>query len=304
VSIELGQKTREGRPLYVVIPLLLLNLTLLSIQIQDPSGTLLVRRWVMGAGAPLLNVSSGVVGGLSHAWRSYAWLSGARQENQRLHETLQQFALRDRALEQVRQENTRLRRLLSLEAASGFRTIGARVVARTPAFLSNVLYIDRGTADGVRADSPVVSGSGIIGRVVLVTPHDAQVQLLTNVDASVGVMIEYTRSPGVAKGSGEPLLDLDYIANTEEVSIGDQVVTSGLDKVFPKGLPVGKVVESRKGKTVFRTIVVEPAADLLRIEEVLVILGQNEVPETTTAPGGQSKAPEIPPPSAQRRAIN
>jgi rod shape-determining protein MreC len=252
----------------------------------------------------MLNVSSEVVVGLSHAWQRYAWLSGARQENERLHETLEQFALRDRALEQVRRENSRLRHLLSFETAHNFKTIGARVVARTPAFLSNVLYIDRGSSDGVKQDSPVVSGNGIIGRVVLATSHDAQVQLLTNVDASVGVMIESTRSPGVAKGNGQPLLELDYIANTEVVNVGDLVVTSGLDRIFPKGLPVGKVVESHKGKTVFRAIVVQPAADLVRIEEVLVIVGHDGASEMTAAPEGKPPGAENHRPGAQGRAID
>jgi rod shape-determining protein MreC len=287
VSIELGQKAKEGHPLYVVIPLLLLNLTLLSVQIQDPAGTSLARRWVLGAGAPLLNLSSGIAGGISRAWEGYAWLRGARQENERLHETVQQFALRDRALEQVRQENMRLRRLLSFDPERTYRTLGARVVARTPAFLSNVLYIDRGASDGVVPDSPVVSGTGVIGRVVLVSLKEAQVQLLTDVDASAGAMVENTRSPGVAKGNGEPLLELDYIANTETVNVGDLVVTSGLDRIFPKGLPIGKVVESYKGKSVFRAVRVEPAVDFLRIEEVLVLLGPAASPVVVAGSDGK-----------------
>jgi rod shape-determining protein MreC len=145
-------------------------------------------------------------------------------------------------------------------------------VARTPSFLSNVIYIDRGSKDGVRNDKPVISGDGIVGRTVLVSRYQSQVQLITNPDASVGVILERTRTPGVLKGSGDFLLDLNYIGNSEQVENGDVVVTSGLDGIFPKGLAIGKVVDVRKGKGVFRSIRVQPYIDFMRVEEVSVIL--------------------------------
>lgn len=272
MSIDLGQKAREAKPVYILIPLLLLNLTLLSLQIEDPAGTMLLRRWVIAAGAPLLSLSAWLTRSVSGAWSEYVWLHGARQENVRLKETLQQFALRDRSLEQVKEENVRLRRLLELQAPPAFRGIGARVVGRTPAYLSHVIYVDRGAGDGVRVDSPVVSGTGVVGRVVLAAAHISQVQLVTNGDASLGGLIEQTRSPGVVRGQGGTLLDMDYIGNADMAEVGTMVLTSGLDGIFPKGLPVGRIVESKKGKSVFRTIKVEPATDVLHLEEVLILL--------------------------------
>jgi rod shape-determining protein MreC len=97
--------------------------------------------------------------------------------------------------------------------------------------------------------------------------------LITNPDASIGVLVERTRSPGVLKGSGNPVLSLNYIGNAEQIEAGDPVVSSGLDGIYPKGLPVGRVTESYKGKSVFRVIQVAPHADLLRIEEVLILPG-------------------------------
>ena len=152
------------------------------------------------------------------------------------------------------------------------KSVGARVVARTPGFLSNVLYINRGSEDGVRIDSPVLSGDGIIGRTVLVAGNQSQVQLITNPDASIGGMMERTRTPGVLSGSGESLLDLNYISNAEQIDVGDIVLSSGLDGIFPKGYLIGKVVDSRKSDGIFYYIKVEPAVDLYRIEEVSVLL--------------------------------
>jgi len=272
VSIELAPKVKEGRTLYVLIPLLLLHLTLLSLQIEDPAGTLLVKRWVLRAESPFLNVSSSVSVSVNRIWHDYFWLRGAREENQRLQNTLQQLSVQANRLEEIRQENIRLRRLVTLNESIPFEAIGARVVGRTPNYMSNVVYIDRGGTDGITVDAPVLSGSGIIGRTVLVTGHTSQVQLITNADASVGAMVDRTRSPGVLRGSGDPLLDMNYISNTEQINVGDLVVTSGLDGIFPKGLPIGKVVDSRKSNSVFRAIKVEPSADLVHIEEVSVVM--------------------------------
>jgi rod shape-determining protein MreC len=272
VSIELASKGREGRALYVLIPLLLMHLTLLSLQIEDPGGTLLIRKWVLFAESPFLNLSSSLASGVRRAWNNYFWLHGAREENQRLQETLRQLSLQTSRMEELTQENQRLRGLIGLKESSSVTTVGARVVSRIPSYLSNVVYVDRGSSDGITVDAPVLSAGGVIGRTILVTDHLSQVQLITNGDASVGAMTNQARSPGVLRGQGGPLLDLNYISNTEQVNEGDLVFTSGLDGIYPKGLPVGKVVESRKGNSVFRAIKVEPSADLVHLEEVSVVI--------------------------------
>ena len=283
MSIEFAAKG-EGRVLYVVIGLLLMHLTLISIQVQDPSGTLLFRRWVLTVGAPILNGSAKASRSISDLWTGYMWLHGARGENARLKEDVRQLALLNSRLAQAQEENARLQRLLTFNSVLSCRTLGARVIGRAPNFLSNTLYLDRGSADGVRADQPVVSEAGVIGRTVLVSRDGCQVQLLTNADASIGVMVERTRVPGVVRGRENQWLDLDYISNTEEVNAGDILITSGLDGIFPKGLPVGKVVDSQKGKTGFRAIRVEPNADILRIEEALILLAPPKLAADPSAP--------------------
>ena len=276
MSIDLAPKIKEGHPLAVVISLLVLNLALLSIQIQDPAHMLLFKKWVLLMQAPFLNTSSSLSWTAKKIWRDYLWLHGAREENLRLQETVRQLSLEENTLKQVQQENLRLHRLVALNETTPLESIGAHAVGRTPSYLSNVLYVDRGSADGVRVDAPVLSGSGILGRVVLVSPHTSQVQLITNPDASVGVLLDRTRSPGVLRGTGGADLELNYISNTEQIDLGDIVTSSGLDGIFPKGLLVGKVAESRKGNSVFRIIRVQPAADLARIEEVSILLGASK----------------------------
>jgi rod shape-determining protein MreC len=257
----------------LLIPLLLLHLALISLQIEDPGGTVLLKKAVFLASAPFFTLSAGISRGTRYVWQNYVWLRAVRQENAQLKDTVQQLSLREKALAQAQDENARLRRLLALSPTLPVQGLAARVVGRAPSYLSNVIYVDRGSLSGVRVDSPVLSGDGVIGRVILTSLHNSQVQLITNSDASIGVIVERTRSPGVLKGSGNPVLTLNYIANAEQIEPGDLVVSSGFDRIYPKGLPVGRVMASYKGKTVFRVIQVEPHADLLRIEEVLILPG-------------------------------
>jgi rod shape-determining protein MreC len=272
VSSELVARSGKERTLLVTVPLLILHLALLSLQIERPAGTLVFKTWALAAQYPFIAVSSGVTNGIKHVWSNYIWLVGARSENEQLLQAVNRLSLINRSYEQIVQENERLRHLLFLNQAISYKTIGARVVARTPSYLSNVIYIDRGFNDGVRIDAPVISGDGIIGRTILVTKFQSQVQLITNPDASIGIIAGKNRTPGVLKGTGAQLLDLMYISNTEQIVNGDVILSSGMDGIFPKGLMIGNVVDSRKGTTVFMDIKVQPSMDFYRIEEVSVLL--------------------------------
>lgn len=271
MSTEIASKLKEGRSLYVLIPLLILHLMLLSIQIQDPSGMFLFRKWLLLVSAPVLNLSSFASDSVAGFWSGYVWLRGTREENERLRQEVRKLNLRDKSLSEMASENARLRSLLGFKEILPVGSVAARIVGRAPSYMASVAYIDRGSRDGVRLNQPVVGNDGVVGRVVLVSPQSSQVQLITNADAAVGAMIERTRTPGVLAGSGGAMLDLNYIGNTEPVEIHDLVVTSGLDGIFPKGLPLGRVTESRKSNAVFRVVRVGPVADMLHLQEVLVL---------------------------------
>ncbi len=271
MSIDLARKAKEGRAIYVLIPLLALNLVLLSMQVEDPRGTLLFKRWILAAEEPFIRVSSAVTGSIQSVWTGYFWLRGAREENRQLQATVRDLTFRLETLEQAQKENTRLQQLLAFSSTLPYRSTTAKVIGRTPDFMSRTVYIDQGSESGMAVDSPVLTSTGIVGRVVLVSQYHSQVQLITNVDASTGAMMEGTRTPGVLKGSGGAALNLDYVSNTEQVNPGDIVMSSGLDGIYPKGIPVGKVLATHKGTSVFRSIQVEPTADLLHLEEVLVL---------------------------------
>jgi rod shape-determining protein MreC len=274
VSSELPSTINKERAIVVLIPLLILNLALLSVQIEGPSGTLLLKTWTLALQAPIMAVSSAATNGVRHVCRNYLWTVGARAENEQLRQSVHELMLLKNSYEQSKQENARLHRLLSLNESLSYRSVGARVIARTPSYLSNLIYINRGSEDGVRTDAAVISGDGIIGRVVHITKHQAQVQLITNPDASVGAILEKSRTPGVLRGTGNLMLEMDYVANIEPVENGEIVLSSGLDGIYPKGIPIGNVVDSRNGNGVFRSIMVEPRMDMVRLEEVSVLLNE------------------------------
>ena len=273
---EKAPHVKRERIAWVFAPLLILHLVLLSLQIEDSSGTILLKTWALRIQSPVLALSDATLGGIKQAWKDYVWLSGARNENRQLKETVSRLSFLNRSYEEARLENERLRRLVaiseSINSDADFSIIGARVSARTPEFLANILYVDRGSKHGVYANAPVISGNGIVGRVLLVSELHSQVQLITNPDASIGAMLSESRTPGILTGTGDELLTMNYISNILPVKVGEVVLSSGLDGIFPKGIMIGEVVVSERGNDIFREIKVKPAIDLIRLEEVAILL--------------------------------
>lgn len=269
---NLSSKPNRDRAFAVLILLLFFNLTLLSVQVQNPGTMIPIKTLVLSLQGPAVHAVSGAVGGVRNLWDRYIWLVDTRAENEVLEDSVRRLKVLNRSYDEIRQENIRLRHLLSLSGRLEFDMIGARVIARAPEFLANVLYIDRGVKDGVQVDCPVLSDNGLIGRTVYVARNQSQVQLITNPDASVGAMLEDTRTPGVLRGTGKLIMDLNYINNTEQIHVGDSVLTSGLDGIFPKGFLIGKVTDFSKGDGIFYDINVTPLVDFHHIEEVSVLM--------------------------------
>jgi rod shape-determining protein MreC len=191
-----------------------------------------------------------------------------------------------------------------LAALLNFRTghsdtpmISARVIGGSPDSGSLVVNIDRGSRDGIRRDMGVITPDGVVGKIFAVYPDISQVLLMGDKDSGVGALLADTRTQGPVKGTGEPLLSLGYISSDEKVTVGEAVLTSGQDRIFPKDLPVGKVVDFvADPKSPFMRIRVKPAAHLDRLEEVLVLqtrqeLNLKKVPDADAAPVSSPGAP-------------
>lgn len=261
----------------ILVGLVLVHLAAISHQVDGGGGVSLLQRGMLGALSPLQRGVGAVVGGVGEAWRGWAFHRETYEENRQLEGRVRELETELQARSFQAQEAQRLRELLGLRQAVPMDTIAAQVVGRDGVPWFRTLTLDRGEADGVTLDAPVMSPTGVVGRVFAVGPHAARVQVLLDRDGAAGVLVERSRVPGVVSGqvsgqaTGAEDLVLKYVPERSDVVVGDVVVTSGLDRIYPKGLVVGRVRFVGKGSGLFRDILVEPSARFDRLEEVLVV---------------------------------
>lgn len=256
--------------LFFLLGVLVAQLLLLSFQITRNHKVRLIQVWAVAALNPFERSLHWVTEGAAHTWRSYAGLWQTQEENQELHAELAAAQARIRQLSEQAAETERLRALLGLKHELQLETVAAEVIAASPGERTGAVFINKGSDDGLAAEMPVVTPAGVVGKIIAVFPHTAQVLLITDPSSGVGCMLEKTRAQGVLKGGSRNLPQLHYILNDQPVTVGEQVVTSGLDQIFPKGLAVGTVTEVRNGN-VYKEIMVRPAAALERLESVLAV---------------------------------
>lgn len=180
--------------------------------------------------------------------------------------------------------------------ASTRAMVAARVMGGSADPVSHTVFINRGDHDGIRREMAVITPEGIVGKIVEVFPHAAQVQLISDRESGVGAMFAASHAHGIVKGTGDPDPQMDYIVNEEKVQPGDEIITSGDDRIFPKGLAVG-VVADDKAASPFQIIHIRTAAHLDRLEDVLVLLTERDLnlksavePSPVRAEPGNSKA--------------
>jgi len=266
---------------------------LLAIQIKSASQVRMIRVWTVELLSPIQRASAWTIDGLKSGWNGYINLHHAKKENLELHAELDKLKLRNADLESRAAEADRLAALLNFrEVHSQTPMLPARVIGASPDASSRMLNINRGSRDGVRRDMGVITPDGVVGKILAVYPDTSQVLLLSDKESGVGAILATTRTQGPVKGLGDPMLEMDYISNDEKVSPGDRVLTSGLDHIFPKDLPVGTVAEAAPDrKSPFMRILVRPAANLDRLEEVLVLLSRQEFTiSDQAAPAAAGKA--------------
>jgi rod shape-determining protein MreC len=258
---------------------------LLAVQIRSERQVRLIRVWAMELIAPLQRMGSWTINGAAHGWGGYIGLRSAQKENDAMRADLDRLKVRNAELEGRALEADRLAALLNFRTVhTDAPMIAARVIGASPDSGSLVVSIDRGSRDGIRRDMGVITPDGVVGKIFAVYPDISQVLLLGDKDSGVGALLANTRTQGPVKGTGEPLLSLEYISSDEKITVGESVLTSGQDRIFPKDLPVGKVVDfATDPKSPFMRIRVKPAAHLDRLEEVLVLQTRQDLNLKKTA---------------------
>lgn len=220
---------------------------------------------------PFELLHSSVSGGVAGVWKGYFALVDVRRENETLKQRLQALEAQNSRLMESESESERLRTLLDFTRDYGVRGIAARVIGRNPSSWVHTVTIDVGREEGITEGMPVIQGDGVVGQVTGVGQGSSRVLLVSDPASGIDVIVQEGRQRGVVEGAGEGC-QLKYLQGDLEIKIGDRVITSGMDGVYPKGLLVGFVSEiDRRAGAMFQSVALRPAASFSNLEEVLVI---------------------------------
>ena len=260
------------KSLVLLAGVILLQVLLLAVQIKRDSQGRLIRTWTVGAVSPFERAGSYVFGSFRDTWRNYFALRGTKKDNDDLRRENDALKLRVAQLEGKAAEADRLAALLHFrQSQADVPMVAARVIGWGPDTASLTIVLDRGEHDGIRKDMGVITPDGVVGKIIDAYPNTSQVLLLTDNRSGVGAKLADTGIQSPVGGLGEPLLTMKYFPNDDDVSVGARVVTSGMDRIFPRDLPVGTITEVKAGNP-FKQIRLKPAANLDKLEEVLVLL--------------------------------
>jgi rod shape-determining protein MreC len=267
------------RNLIILVGVLFLQVLGLAVQVKrsaDAENTRLIRIWAVSAITPLERGLVWVQNGAGNLWHNYFYLRGVRAENRQLKGQIEQMRLEQVRLSEDAAQAHRLQALLAFKEQFVSKTVAAQVIGSSGSDSSRILYIDKGENDGLARDMAVLTADGIVGKVLQVFPSVSQVLLINDQSSGVGAILEKSRLQGVLKGTANGELVLERLMSDEQVKPGDTVLTSGGDQIFPKGLPVGTVARVGEGKSLFLNIKIRPAANLSKLEEVLVVTQKQE----------------------------
>jgi len=256
-----------------IILLLLAALILMSLRAQQRKGVEFFDALLMEICSPFQKASTFVSKTIRGTFQQYVFLVNLEKENRMLKQKVAELQAETHQIKEMRLANDRLRHLLQFREKSSSSMIGAEVIGQDPSSWFKSVTIDKGERDGVKRGMAVVSPTGIIGQILKTAPHYATVLLITDYNSAIDSIVQRTRAKAIVEGKGENRCQLKYLLRTEEVAVGDAVVTSGLGGNFPKGLMVGEIKKvDKKGHGIFQHAELIPSVDFTQIEEVFVIM--------------------------------
>jgi rod shape-determining protein MreC len=213
-----------------------------------------------------------ITGSIKNGWENYSALINVREENARLREELQKHKAINNEYREAAAANVRLAKLLDMKETLPAPALTAEIIGGDPSQWFKTVIIDRGSSDGIQSGMPAVTVDGVVGQVINVSPNFAKVLLANDPNSAIAGLIQETRVQGIIKGGG-PRFHMEYVLNSNEVSEGDRIVTSGIGGVFPKGVPIGTVSKVEKsGRGMFQEIEIEPAVDFSQLEYLIIVM--------------------------------
>lgn len=282
------------RNIIVLLLVIFAQLVLLAWQVKSDSDVPLVRVWAVTAVTPVASMIESFRNGTTGFFTNYFELRNAREQSRQLRTEVDKLRLENQFLKNELSSAQRAELLAGFQAHNPSKMIGARVIGATPGPGTKSVLIDRGSQSGVRRGMAVVTPDGIVGTVIAVFPFASQVRSVTDPGFAAGVESQKNHVHGVLKGLGNSSARVDYVPAGQKVENGEMFFTSGEDRVFPKGLPAGKVTSVREG-TSFQDITLEPSGTESAPEEVLVIVDpvHQAIPDAPPADTPVYLAPDV-----------
>ena len=277
----------------------------LAVQVKrtsDTESTRLIRVWAVSAVTPFEKVLVWAQTSTHNVWHNYFYLRGVRAENRDLKAEIERMRLEQVRMSQDADQARRLQALLGFKEQFISQTTAAQVIGFSGSEQSRSIYIDKGEKDGIKPDMAVVNATGIVGKVLHVYRSTALILLINDQTSGVGAILEKSRLQGILRGTPAGEVVLEKVMSDEAVQAGEQVLTSGGDRIFPKGLPIGTVTRVSPGPELFLNIRVKPTANLSKLEEVLVVtkVDEKQISPEQTGPVRASdilaeRLPTVPP---------
>ena len=283
------------RNLIVLVGVLFAQVLGLAVQVKrttDIESSRLIRVWAVGAVSPLEKALVWAQTSTGNLWRNYFYLRGVRAENRELKQRIEQMRIDQVRMSQDADQARRLQALLAFKEQFISQTRAAQVIGSTGSEQSRAIYLDKGEKDGIKPDMAVITADGIVGKVLHVYRSTSLVLLISDQTSGVGAILDKSRLQGILRGMPSGEIALERIMTDEQVPAGELVLTSGGDRIFPKGLPIGRVTKVSTGSDLFLNVRVKPAANLSKLEEVLVV---TKVDERQIAPelAGPARAADV-----------
>jgi rod shape-determining protein MreC len=261
----------ERRPFFLLLGLLAFNFILMSSRVRSGGEGSLLGQAVLAVSSPFLRAAAAIGRGTTYTWYRYIELQDAERRNRELRDDVTALSMRVHELEEMQLEVGRLRTLLELRDQLVVPSTAARVIALGTTESARTLLLNRGEQHGVRINDPVITTRGVVGRVMEVAPSISKVQTLADPNSGIAALIQRTRVQGLVVGEGDRGCRMEYVMELSDIEVGDVIITSGLDQMYPKGYMIGVVTELGEGEGLTRFVGVRPEVDFRRLEEVLIL---------------------------------
>jgi len=268
------------RNITVLLLVIFAQLVLLAIQVKNDADVPLIRVWTVTAVTPVARLVEGLRGGGSGFLHNYILLHDTNAENRRLQAEVDRLKLDNIFLKNELSRADRAKALEVFQQHTASKMVAATIFMVGAVSNSKVVYVDRGTLSGVQRGMGVVTPDGIVGKVIAAYPTASEVLLVTDADFAAGVISQKSQAHGTVKGQGTPLCRMEYVAFEDKIEAGEMLFTSGDDRIFPRGFPVG-VVKAVHPSQPFKEILVEPSGMQRGLEDVLIVVqgAHQEIPD-------------------------